>query len=305
MFIFPLPCIKVIAMTCILHMSDLHIGFPGTLDRFRRIVRGLSTNPRIESEKTVVVITGDLVNKVSDRKDLEVVKGELEALTSAGYQRILVVPGNHDYGSGSRGNKLFVPIFKEIFYGKERTYPILDIVDDVAFIGLDTMAEELNWYDQLWAEGEIGTSQLDRLRSILESNEVQQCGRRVIYLHHHPFDWQPLHQLKDSDQLGEILELAIENGTNIDAILYGHHHRGRSSNGHWGIKRCYDAGTATLKPRHKVQKMLPWFSEVRNATRLFNLEKATSEDRLITVRSEATSELSSGELEGQQEFKSN
>jgi 3',5'-cyclic AMP phosphodiesterase CpdA len=291
-------------MTWIIHMSDLHIGYPGTLDRFRRMVRGLSTNPQFKPEKTVVVITGDLVNKVSGRKDLKVVRDELKALTSSGYQRILVVPGNHDYGSGSLGNKLYVPIFKEVFYGKKRTYPILDIVDDIAFIGLDTMAEELNWYDRLWAEGEIGTSQLERLRSLLQLDEVRQCGRRVIYLHHHPFDWQPLHQLKDSIQLGEILEFTIVEGTSIDAILYGHQHRGRSSNGHWGIKRCYDAGTATLKPRQKVQKMLPWFWEVRNSTRLFDLEKGINEDRLITIRSEATSELPSGEMEGQQGFKS-
>jgi 3',5'-cyclic AMP phosphodiesterase CpdA len=285
-------------------MSDLHLGHPGTLERFRRMTRGLSNNPQLEPEKTVVVITGDLVNKVSDRKDLKAVKDELKILTKAGYKRILVVPGNHDYGSGSLGNKLYVSIFKEVFYGKERTYPILDIVDDTAFIGLDTMAEELNWYDRLWAEGEIGTSQLERLRSLLQLDEVRQCGRRVIYLHHHPFDWQPLHQLKDSVQLGEILELSNGEGTSIDAILYGHQHRGRSSNGHWGIKRCYDAGTATLKPRQRVQKMLPWFWEVRNSTRLFNLERGISEDRLITIRSKATDECAPGGLEGQEGFKS-
>lgn len=291
-------------MTYVLHMSDLHIGYPGTLDRFRRLVRGLSTNPQLEPGKTVVVITGDLVNKVGGRDDLEVARKELKALISAGYRKVLVVPGNHDYGSGSRGNRLYVPLFKEIFYGKRRTYPILDIVDDVAFIGLDTMAEELNWYDRLWAEGEIGTSQLERLGLLLQLEEVQTCGKRVVYMHHHPFDWQPLHQLKDSFQLGEILKSAMEQGISIDAILYGHHHRGRSSNGHWGIKRCYDAGTATLKPRQKVERMLPWFWEVRNSTRLFNLERETSEDLLITLRPEVADDPSLGEIRSQRGFKS-
>jgi 3',5'-cyclic AMP phosphodiesterase CpdA len=290
-------------MTWILHMSDLHIGYPGTLDRFKRMVRGLSTNPQLEPEKTVVVITGDLANRISGRNDFKMVKGELKDLTSAGYQKILVIPGNHDYGSGSRGSKHYVSIFKEIFYGKEKTYPILDIVDDMAFIGLDSMAEELNWYDRLWAEGEIGTSQLERFRTILQMEEVRQCGRRVIYLHHHPFDWQPLHQLKDSLQLGEIIESTMGEGTSIDAILYGHQHRGRSSNGHWGVKRCYDAGTATLKPRQKVQKMLPWFWEVQNATRLFDLDKPTSEDRLIAIKPESVGNLPEG-CAGQQEYKS-
>lgn len=272
-------------MTLILHMSDLHINYPGTIEVFRRIVRGLGRDPRLEPESTVAVITGDLVNRVGGEEDYWVAKEELSTLDEVGFERVLIVPGNHDYGRGTLTDKRFVPLFKKTFLGREVSYPILDIVDGTAFLGLDTMAEELNWYDRVWAEGEIGVGQLERLRELLGKGRVMGCEKRVIYLHHHPFDYQPFHQLKDSGDLGQILMGAIEEGTSIDAILYGHHHRGRSKNGHWGIPRCYDAGTATLKPRNRVQRMLPWFKEVRNATRLMDLDGPPEEDLLVTIRS--------------------
>ena len=272
-------------MTQILHMSDLHIGYPGTIERFRMIVRGLERSLHIDPENTVVVITGDLVNHVREENDYLVAREEIVSLENLGFKKVLVIPGNHDYGRGSVADKKLVPIFKRVFYRQEVSYPTLDIIDEIAFIGLDTMAEELNWYDRVWAEGEIGPDQLERLRQILSDREIKSCSRKVIYLHHHPFDYQPFHQLKDSDDLERVIEEARGKGLLIDAILYGHHHRGRSKNGHWGIPRCYDAGTATLKPRNRVQKMLPWFREVRNATRIMDLDVDPSEDRLVTVRS--------------------
>lgn len=69
---------------------------------------------------------------------------------------------------------------------------------------------------------------------------------KVICLHHHPFDFKLGRQLKDSDNLKEIIE------NKIDALLFGHYHRSKASvekilNGEWGIPRCYNAGTATHK----------------------------------------------------------
>lgn len=54
--------------------------------------------------------------------------------------------------------------FKQNFHGtKDVTYPVKTIIDDIAFIGLDSMAEELHWYDRLWAEGELGKDQPGRV----------------------------------------------------------------------------------------------------------------------------------------------
>ena len=93
----------------------------------------------------------------------------------------------------------------------------------------------------------------------------------MIYLHHHPFDQRPLHELKDSAKFKVILTAATEEGISVDALLYGHNHEGKSHNGEWGIPRCYDAGSATLKPRPKAIAGMPWF-QVHSATRVIDIE---------------------------------
>jgi len=253
-------------MKKIIHMSDLHVGYEGLGERFRQVVENLVTQKGGHPQDYVIVITGDLVDNAHYPESYAIVKSGLDVLRRAGFEDILVIPGNHDYGTGSRGNKKFIQIFQETIYGDHKSYPRKDIIGDIAFLGLDSMAEELNWHDYLWAQGELGKKQLLRLSAALEAEDVRRCKKRVIYLHHHPFDARPLHQLKDSRKLKKTLMAAIAQGITIDALLYGHNHEGKSHNGHWGIPRCYDAGSATLKPRPKrveKWKLFPVNASVR------------------------------------------
>lgn len=156
---------------------------------------------------------------------------------------MLVCPGNHDYGTGSLGSLAYVARFKEAFFGDAAVeYPKLDVIDGVAFIGLDSMAAELHWHDRLFAEGDLGGKQLARLDQLLGRPDVAACSRRVAYLHHHPFDPRPFHHLKDSEALQEVLRVRP-----VEVLLYGHNHEGRKANGKLSIPRCYDAGTTTRK----------------------------------------------------------
>ncbi|MCK5707706.1 MAG: metallophosphoesterase [Candidatus Aureabacteria bacterium] len=191
----------------------------------------------------VIVITGDLVENAIDPSNYLEARMYIRKLESAGFT-VLVVPGNHDYGTASKSSKKFVSLFKEkILENSNVQYPKLDIIDNIAFIGIDSMAEEIHWYNRLFAEGQIGTNQLDRLSKVLTLKEVKNSKYIVVYMHHHPFDPLPFHELKDSKELGNVL---MENG-NIDALLYGHNHLGKKRHGKWGIKRCYDAGSTTRK----------------------------------------------------------
>lgn len=258
----------------IIHMSDLHVGHEDLGDRFKTIAMNLIFEKGDKADEYVIIITGDLVDDANNPDLNTQVKSSLKLLNDGGFKHILVIPGNHDYGSGSLADKKFVKIFKETYYGKEINYPKTDIINNIAFIGLDSMAEELHWYDELWAQGELGQKQLSDLDKILRSGEVKKCDGRVIYMHHHPFDPWPLHQLKDSDDLKEVLTKVIKDGIPVDAILYGHNHSGKVHNGKWGIPRCYDAGTATLKSRPKMLEKLPWFKE-QAAIRVIDLDKKT------------------------------
>jgi predicted MPP superfamily phosphohydrolase len=228
----------------IIHLSDLHIGHDDCSARFYTIIDNISVSMK-PARDYVIVITGDIVDN-ANRKGLagEAVKA-IDLLKARGY-KVLVVPGNHDYGTGTIGDQKFVLQFKRNFFGTGRiTYPRLDIIGKVAFIGLDSMAEELHWYDRFLSQGQLGERQLKRLKRILDMPDVK-TRKKVVYLHHHPFDFLPGMQLKDSDRLKDIIE------NRIDMLLYGHYHTdpdtvGRSRNGEWGIKRCYNAGTSTHK----------------------------------------------------------
>jgi 3',5'-cyclic AMP phosphodiesterase CpdA len=227
----------------IIHLSDLHLGYvkQDLVSRFNVIVNNIIVKC-MPASQFVVVITGDIVDDATQAENYELAAKYLNKLEDAGFS-VLVVPGNHDYGTGSLGYQKFVPIFKEYFYGDPQiVYPKLDVIGTIAFIGLDSMAEELHWYDRLFAEGEIGNIQLTQLNKLLDNPEVAECQKRVVYFHHHPFDPLPLHELKDSEDLGKILK---KHG-NVDALLYGHNHEGRKHEV-WGIIRCYDAGSSTRK----------------------------------------------------------
>jgi 3',5'-cyclic AMP phosphodiesterase CpdA len=194
------------------------------------------------AENYVVVVTGDLVEDATRDGSYEETNAHFDRLKKAGFH-VLVVPGNHDCGTGSFGSKKYTKKFKQHFFGKSTlSYPKLDIIDNIAFIGLDSMAEELHWYDRLFAEGELGKKQLKRLANLMESEPVRKSEYTVVYLHHHPFHPRWFKQLKDSDELRETLE-----GHRIDALLFGHNHDGRVWNGGWNIKRVYDGGTSTGK----------------------------------------------------------
>ena len=269
-------------MKKIVHLSDLHVGYRGFKKRFSMVVDNLVFEKSDKASQYVIVVTGDLVDNANNKDSYSEVKKGLDKLKRSGFKHILVVPGNHDYGTGNKGNRKFVKLFKEAFFGEEFDYPKIDVIDGIAFIGLDSIAEELHWYDELFAEGELGKEQLQRLGLILQKPKIHSCRRRVIYLHHHPFGWRPFHQLKDSHVLKEVLIQAIQNGISIDAILFGHNHEGKAHNGQWGIPRCYDAGTATLKPKPKLVSWIPWF-KIRSSTRVIDLEKEAYCDYVLPL----------------------
>ena len=264
-------------MKRIIHMSDLHVGHEDLGDRFRTIINRLIFEKGDKPEDYVIVITGDLVENANNPLSYDEVKSGLTNLKNEGFKHILIAPGNHDYGTGSNGDPKFVNAFKKSFFGEIIEYPKLDIIDNIAFIGLDSMAEELHWYDDLFAQGELGKDQLERLRKRLKLQKVQKCSKKVIYLHHHPFAPRPFHELKDSSSLKKIIE------GKVDAILYGHNHQGQIHNGKWGIKRCYDAGTATLKSRSEWLDWLPWF-KVKYAVRMIHIhEESVGSDYIFEL----------------------
>jgi len=225
----------------IIHLSDLHVGYKDLVTTLGNMVTRIIFHKQ-PADNYIVVVTGDIVEDATRDGSYEEASAHLNRLKREGYF-VLVVPGNHDYGTGSLGGPEYIKKFKKHFFGKVSvSYPRLDLIDNIAFIGLDSMAEEVHWYDALFAQGELGEKQLGKLGELLASGVVKKTEYKVVYLHHHPFHPKLFHQLKDSDELRDTLE-----GHQINALLFGHNHDGRVWNGHWGIKRAYDGGTSTGK----------------------------------------------------------
>jgi predicted MPP superfamily phosphohydrolase len=228
----------------IIHLSDLHIGHEECGDNFHSIIDYI-TFLKQPADNYIIVITGDIVDNANHSEYIDQAVDAIERLKERRY-KVLVIPGNHDYGTGVIGDKRFVGLFKKKYYGSRIvSYPKLDIIDEIAFIGLDSTAEELHWHDRFFSEGELGGAQLRRLKRILKKPEVA-SRKKVVYLHHHPFDFKPGMSLKDSDELKKIIE------NKIDMLLFGHYHvdqtsAGKIYHGIWGIGRCYNAGSSTHK----------------------------------------------------------
>lgn len=231
-------------MKKIIHLSDLHVGYADCSANFQAIIDNI-TFLKQPAKNYIVLITGDIVENANHSEYIDEAVDAIEQLEERGY-KVLVVPGNHDYGTGVKGDKKFVEIFKERFFRSvEISYPKLDIISNIAFIGLDSMAEELHWYDRFFSEGELGNEQLKRLGKMLKKPEVA-SRKKVVYLHHHPFDFKLGMQLKHNNELRKILE------NKIDMLLFGHYHAnpvsaGKIFNGAWGIPRCYNGGSSTHK----------------------------------------------------------
>jgi len=229
-------------MKKIIHLTDTHIGYKDLSTRMGDIVTRIIFTKEDASDY-VIVHTGDVVEDATRDGSYDEALSHFKRLQAAGF-KVLFVPGNHDYGTGTLGHNRYISDFKTHFFETtDVVYPIKTVVDDIAFLGLDSMAEELHWYDRLWAEGELGSDQLDRLSDYIENDEqIKNCTYKVIYLHHHPFHPKLFHHLKDTKELGEIITKH-----SISAILFGHNHDGKIWNGKWGVPRVYDGGTTTAK----------------------------------------------------------
>jgi len=250
----------------VIHLSDLHIGYKSCGEKAGRIVKNIIAQET--GQDTVIIITGDIVDQAKTETDMQSALKLIRELRDHGFV-VLLVPGNHDYGTGFVNSRKTAQRFHELFLPELESFPRLDVIKNTAFIGLDSNEDELHWYDRFFADGEIGGHQLAGLEEMLNDPSLSD-KIKVVYLHHHPFPYVPLHQLKDSKKLKAVVE------NKIDVLLWGHLHFGAVYKNVWGAKLGLDAGSSSgkravrvisMKLKHRVIKLPGFIVEERDYLR--------------------------------------
>ncbi|MBM4373431.1 MAG: metallophosphoesterase, partial [Deltaproteobacteria bacterium] len=171
-----------------------------------------------------VAITGDLSNLALE-SEFERVFHLVKLL--GGYDRVSVVPGNHDcYTGGAIAARRFEKYFHGFMYQgytdlKTVFYPYQKVLGDVLLVGLNSACHTT----PPMSYGTIGARQLDALDRLLAAPRVRTL-RKIVLLHHalhrRPWHVEATTRLVNRENL---LRVLVRN--RVDLALYGHDHAGR------------------------------------------------------------------------------
>ena len=248
----------------IIHLSDTHLGRDNNLQRLQALLEDIAKLG--DPAEHLIVHTGDL-NDTGSLNNMRQGRALLDNMAAKGW-RVLLAPGNHDYGDALHTDPHCAAQFCEqfsryLFARQPARFPVLTLTADCALIGLDSNAAGLSWGERWAAEGHLGQAQIAELHALL--NEPQVRRRRVlVYLHHHPFfdafavradvadraylshllGWNTrrFRRLKDAYSLLQCLR------DRVDVLLFGHQHFGLdySAEGkRYGIALALDASSST------------------------------------------------------------
>lgn len=249
----------------LIHISDTHLGRGDSTLRFERVVDDLLANPPDAPGNCIIVHTGDLIDRATDANRQA---GRLLLDRLATRFRVLLCPGNHDYGDAMSVDCEDALTFQQafadyIFQGRPSNFPVVSEVGNHVFIGLDSNAAELNFWEGWFAEGHLGEDQLSLLNQLLDISALA-SKQVVVYMHHHPFSFgysvmpdvgdrnplnyiyaqltRPFLRLKDAFSLCQVLR------DRAHVLLFGHMHFGLDCSGEcrkYGMKLAFDGGSTT------------------------------------------------------------
>lgn len=224
-------------MVKFIHLSDLHIrknmGKKENKNciKIREYIISRYSN---ETEKPVIIITGDIVDDGDEKQYKNAVK-ILKPLVAE--FTVFACPGNHDYGPCGNfyleesqalfqkyilGNLLGYKDAKKPGVTMEELYPTIHTVGNVLFVGIDSVVGKEDEFGH-FASGEVGENQRIALAKILKENG--RTGRKtVVYFHHHPFHYQSGIE-KSFMEMADAKEVLRILATQTDYVCFGHRHK--------------------------------------------------------------------------------
>ena len=248
----------------IIHLSDTHVGRGDNMRRLQALLVDVAQLG--EPQEYLIVHTGDL-NDAAQPDLIRQSRALLDAMAAKGW-RILLAPGNHDYGDALHTDPQCAEQFcaglgRYLFARQPAHFPVLTLTGDCALIGLDSNAAALSWWQRWAAEGHLGAPQLAELSALLDMPQVRR-RKVLVYLHHHPFldaftvradvadraylahllGWNTrrFRRLKDAYSLMQCLR------DRVDVLLFGHQHYGLDYSAEarrYGLSLALDASSST------------------------------------------------------------
>jgi len=198
--------------TCILHVSDLHVGARKSQDDLAAGAGIAALAERVEAE--LVVATGD-VTHLGRRRQHEAAARFLRSLG----RPLLVVPGNHDIPFTLPGR--FTRTWRNFEREWETTEPVYSS-QAVHAVGLNSVRP---WRHQ---SGGIRSAQLARARARMQ--EAPEGSLRLVALHHQLVGAPWRTRKRPVARRSHVLAALVESGAEL--ILGGHIHQHAVSERH-------------------------------------------------------------------------
>lgn len=193
-------------MIFLAHISDLHFGRtnPQVVDGLRNKLESLAPDH--------IIISGDLTQRAKEKEYLEA-RQFLDTLSSP----FLVIPGNHDISA--------TKLFERFIYPWRKWHKHIKTPLEIKFADKKTIFAGINTARRFhlsldWSRGDISSSQLDHIQSVVASPEEEKLK---ILVAHHPF-WLPRRFEKRHIIYGRDQALQRFQGVGPDIILSGHIH---------------------------------------------------------------------------------
>jgi 3',5'-cyclic AMP phosphodiesterase CpdA len=212
----------------IIHLSDLHFHQNPADNK-----QVMDTLAYVKAHYTehIIVVTGDITD---DGHEVQYENAYNALKPFLG--RIFIVPGNHDFGaagsfySEERARRFDAMLSTPLQQGATfsgANVPVVNVVNDVMFIGVDTNLETVSPFD--FACGEVGEIQLKALKELLNSPAISEM-KRVLFFHHHPFmHSDPFMEMKDAPALARVVF------GRVNLMMFGHKHVMGMWKDRWGI----------------------------------------------------------------------
>ena len=171
-----------------------------------------------------VCITGDLTNLALDSEFEAAHRLVLDI--DKPYERVSVIPGNHDaYTYSAERDGRFEYFFSDFLksdlpqHQGSRGYPFCHLRGEVAVIGLSSAVAT----PPLFATGLVDDEQLEHLQTLLDDDTVK-SRFKVVMVHHPLTDFEHartnrFRRLVNADDVMRICRLG-----NVDLVIHGHNH---------------------------------------------------------------------------------